>query len=168
MLHVIRLNSFLNELLESLEFYIQFSNLSGFSTYQKGAAGDITASRKVKVPECSMEELMECFAASREFPWHWGNSLYLEWFSETNGRVVIETAHYQLEMDGEPAWAMTEQEEAGQRSKKSEAMMHFMERLGGAAGAAPTDKDAHQCQRQTGGNPRPHPRCAGKPGNGRR
>jgi hypothetical protein len=74
-------------------------NLSGFSTYQKGAAGDITASRKVKVPECSMEELMECFAASREFPWHWGNSLYLEWFSETNGRVVIETAHYQLEMD---------------------------------------------------------------------
>ena len=116
-------------------------DLSGFSAYQQGTAGDITASRKVKVPECSMEEMMECFAAGEEFPWHWGNALYLEWFSGTNGRVVIESARYQLELDAEPAWTMTEEEEAGQRSMNAEAMMHFMECLGDAAGAAPTVED---------------------------
>jgi len=116
-------------------------DLSGFSAYQQGAAGDITASRKVKVPECSMEELMECYAAKKEFPWHWGNSLYLEWFSGTNGRVVIESACYQLELDAEPMWTMTEQDEAGQRSANAEAMMDFMGRLGDAAGAAHTAED---------------------------
>ena len=35
---------------------------------QQGVTGDITASRKVKVPDCSMEELMEFVAARQPFP----------------------------------------------------------------------------------------------------
>ena len=63
-----------------------------FPAVQRGVVGDITASRKVKVPDCSMDEVMEFSKAKKPFPWHWGNSLYLEWHSETNGRVLIESA----------------------------------------------------------------------------
>lgn len=103
---------------------------SGLSSYQQGRVGDITASRKVKVPDCTMEESMEFYKAKQPFPWHWGNSLYLEWFSVTNGRVVIEAAHYQLELDAEPAWILTEKEETAQQAVNAEAMAKFMERIG--------------------------------------
>jgi hypothetical protein len=92
----------------------------------------MTASRKVKVPECTMDELMEFYKAKQPFPWHWGNSLYLEWYSTTNGRVVIEAAHYQLELDAEPAWIFTEEDEAAHQSASSEAMADFMEQIGAA------------------------------------
>src|SRR3972149_1408630 len=75
-----------------------------FATRQKGVAGDITASRKVKVPDIPLDQIGEYYAAKKPFPWHWGNSLYLEWFSERNGRVVIESAGYDLKIVGEPAW----------------------------------------------------------------
>jgi len=32
---------------------------SGFSAYQSGRVGDMTASRKVRVPDCTMDELMD-------------------------------------------------------------------------------------------------------------
>jgi hypothetical protein len=60
------------------------------AAYQHGVVGDMTASRKVKIPDCSMEEFKDFYLAKQPFPWHWGNSLYLEWFSQTNGRVVID------------------------------------------------------------------------------
>jgi hypothetical protein len=107
----------------------------GLTAYQQGRVGDMTASRKVKVPECTMDELMEFYEARKPFPWHWGNSLYLEWYSTTNGRVVIEAAHYQLELDAEPAWILTEEEEAAQQAVSAEAMEDFMERLGTAVTA---------------------------------
>jgi hypothetical protein len=77
-----------------------------------------------------MEELMEFYSAKQPFPWHWGNSLYLEWYSQTNGRVVIEAAHYQLELDAEPAWILSEEEEIAQQAANAEAMGKFMERMG--------------------------------------
>ena len=119
-------------------------NLSGLTEMQVGAAGDITASRKVKVPDCSMDELMEFFAARKPFPWHWGNSIYLEWFSKTNGRVVIESATYQLELDPLAAWSMSEAEEAGQRQANAGAMTDFMGQLGTALAEseAVEDEDA--------------------------
>jgi hypothetical protein len=49
--------------------------------------------------------------AKKPFPWHWGNALYLEWFSQSNGRVVIETASYVLKIVGEPHWEMSPEEE---------------------------------------------------------
>jgi hypothetical protein len=104
-----------------------------FPAVQRGVVGDITASRKVKVPDCSMDELMEYFEATQPFPWHWGNSLYLEWHSETNGRVLIESADYTLELDPEAAWTMDEAGEQAQREANGRAIMEFMERLGRAA-----------------------------------
>ena len=93
-----------------------------FPAVQRGVVGDITASRKVKVPDCSMDELMGYFEAKKPFPWHWGNSLYLEWHSEANGRVVIESASYTLELNPEAAWTMGEAEEQTQREAEPEPL----------------------------------------------
>ena len=103
--------------------------LDGLATEQRGVVGDITASRKVKVPECTMDELMDYYEAKKPFPWHWGNSLYLEWHSRPNGRVVIESATYQLELDPEQTWTMGEAEEEEQRRANGRAMIDFMDRL---------------------------------------
>lgn len=103
---------------------------------QSGVVGDITASRKVKVPDISMDELMECYRKKEPFPWHWGNSLYLEWFSQRNGRVVIETTDFTLELDDTAAWTMSEEEELDQRRANEAAMTGFMDRMLLAAGGA--------------------------------
>ncbi len=105
--------------------------LDGLASEQRGSVGDITASRKVKVPDCSMDELLDCVKAKRPFPWHWGNSLYLEWYSEQNGRVVIESAGYELELLGEPSWTMTEPEEAEQQEANGRAGLTFLNQLTG-------------------------------------
>lgn len=113
----------------------------GFNARQQGVVGDITASRKVKVPDCSTEEMLKCYGEKRPFPWHWANSLYLEWHSLTNGRVVIESGSYQLEIDAEPAWTMQEGDEEAQRIKNAEALTDFMNRLGAMLAEAEEDFD---------------------------
>lgn len=132
-----------------------------FAARQEGAAGDITASRKVKVPDIPLDQIGEYYAQKKPFPWHWGNSLYLEWFSTRNGRVVIESAGYELKIIGEPAWEMTLDEEETQRRANGEAMTGFMERLGEAATAGlahedtewnekpQTEEEAEQMQEQS-------------------
>ena len=125
----------------------KLGNLDGLTELQAGAAGDITASRKVKVPDCSMDELHEYFAAHKPFPWHWGNSIYLEWFSKTNGRVVIESATYQLELDPVAAWSMSEAEETGQRQANAGAMTDFMDQLGVALAVTEEEEEDEDAPR---------------------
>jgi hypothetical protein len=114
--------------------------LKGLAGVQRGVVGDITASRKVKVPECSMEEIMRLMDEGRPFPWHWGNSLYLEWHGERNGRVVIESAGYQIEISGEAAWRMSAAEERAQREANERATTTFLERLSQAVGEAKRER----------------------------
>ena len=116
-------------------------DLGSFSSLQRGVTGDITASRKVKVPDCSMDELMVYFEARKPFPWHWGNSLHLEWHSETNGRVVIESASYQLELDSDCTWSMDEATEQEQRTANGQKMVAFMEQLTTTIAAAASEDD---------------------------
>lgn len=110
-------------------------DIGGLAQMQDGIAGDITASRKVKVPDIPIEQIGEYYKAKKPFPWHWGNSLHLEWFSARNGRVVIESAAFVLKVGGDAAWEMTEAQENEQRKANEAAMTGFMERLTGAAGA---------------------------------
>lgn len=110
-------------------------DLVRFPGRQTGVIGDCTASRKVKVPDIPMDQIGEYYAAKKKWTWHWGNSLYLEWFSVTNGRVVIESASYQLTVDPEIKWEMSAEEEEQQRRGNAEAMTNFMERLAAAADA---------------------------------
>jgi hypothetical protein len=76
---------------------------------QVGAAGTITASRKVPTlpPDVRVEEL------NREMieQLGWSNSLYLEWFSKFNGRVVVELVDPVVRVS-EPAWRFTADEKA--------------------------------------------------------
>lgn len=115
--------------------------LDSFNPCQRGVVGDITASRKVKIPDCSEEEFIKCYEERRPFPWHWANSLYLEWFSLTNGRVVIESGSFELKIDTEPAWTMDAEEEEAQRIRNAEALTDFMNRLGAAVAEADEDHD---------------------------
>jgi hypothetical protein len=109
--------------------------LASLAQLQDGVVGDITASRKVKVLEFPLDQLHLYYKTGREMPWHWGNSLYLEWFSARNGRVVIESASFELKIGGDAAWEMTEEQEIEQRKANGAAMTGFMDRLVEAAGA---------------------------------
>jgi hypothetical protein len=50
------------------------------AAWQGGVVGDITASRRVGVPDWSREEYERLQIAREPFPLHWGNCLFLEWF----------------------------------------------------------------------------------------
>jgi hypothetical protein len=67
-------------------------NATALQPKQKGYVGDITASRKVRVisEDSEIDDALEDDPESME----WSNSLYLEWFSEENGRVFIESADF--------------------------------------------------------------------------
>ena len=43
-------------------------------------------------------------------PEHMANSVYLEWFSIQNGRVVVESADYELTISA-PEWRLTPEED---------------------------------------------------------
>lgn len=76
----------------------------GFHPHQEGAVGDMTASRKVKVPDRPIEEWLSLPHEARQFTW--GNSLYLEWHGIRNGRVVLESTDFVLSIDPIAAWTM--------------------------------------------------------------
>jgi hypothetical protein len=83
----------------------------GFHPEQEGSVGDMTASRKVKIPDRPVEEWIKLPAAERQHTF--GNCLYLEWYSERNGRVVLESAEYHLSLDPVAAWSMGPEDRPG-------------------------------------------------------
>jgi hypothetical protein len=92
---------------------------------QSGIIGDMTASRKNKVPTVSEEEFHELYQSHQEIPHEWRNTLYLEWFSEINGRVVIETSIFTLTISPHE-WKMDEDEEDAQKLANLNSMRDFM------------------------------------------
>ena len=92
---------------------------------QAGIIGDMTASRKSKVPTVSEEEFHELYQNHQEIPHEWRNTLYLEWFSEINGRVVIETSDFALTISPHE-WAMDEDAEDAQKLANLNSMRDFM------------------------------------------
>ena len=99
--------------------------LGSLDVDQAGIVGDMTASRKSRVPTVSEEELNELYQERLEIPFEWRNTLYLEWFSEINGRVVIETAGYQLAISPHE-WEMDADAEEAQKLANLHAMRDFM------------------------------------------
>jgi hypothetical protein len=111
---------------------------------QRGTIGDLTASRKVRVFDMPFDEAYERLKKKLPVPEHLANSLYLEWFSEANGRVVIESADYKLTIS-EPAWTLGPEEEQQRRQEAAEGFSGFLSRLSEALEAArhepPEDKE---------------------------
>ena len=92
---------------------------------QKGIIGDMTASRKARVPLADEDELHQIRKPGSEIPCEWKNVLYLEWFSEINGRVVIETTDFKLEVSAHE-WTMDADAEEAQKLANLNAMRDFM------------------------------------------
>jgi hypothetical protein len=85
---------------------------------QKGYVGDITASRKIQIePDAGIEPGT---AASE-----WCNSLYLEWFSEENGRVFIESSDFEISVS-EWLWEMDEAAEEAQKTVNLHTMRGWL------------------------------------------
>ncbi len=95
---------------------------------QAGIVGDMTASRKCKVPLVDDEEFHALYQNHQEIPYEWRNTLYLEWFSEINGRVVIESADYTLSISPHE-WKMDEDEENAQKLANLNSMRDFMAQI---------------------------------------
>lgn len=113
------------------------SQLTELDTEQNGIVGDITASRKARIPEISVEEMNQYEEQGKEIPFCWGNVLYLEWFSEINGRVLIETADFILKSSPHQ-WQMDEDQEEAQKLANLSAMRDFMMQI---IGRTESEKD---------------------------
>ncbi|NOS71497.1 MAG: hypothetical protein HOP33_16420 [Verrucomicrobia bacterium] len=89
-----------------------------FNPLQRGKIGNLSASQKVRVFTIPMEEAFAMIDRGEKPPERMANALYLEWFSEGNGRVVIESAEFELNISA-PEWRLTPAEER-QRAKDAE------------------------------------------------
>ena len=94
---------------------------------QFGQVGDITASNKRKSFTVPEEEWMQAISEQRvnEVPFVWKNSLYLEWYSSTNGRVVVETCDFEISIS-ERQWETDEDEHQAQQMLNMQAMRDFL------------------------------------------
>src|SRR5437016_10514956 len=103
-------------------------HLDSLDPIQRGSIGDLTASRKVRVFDVPLEKALEMIRRKAKPPEHMANSLYLEWFSEANGRVVIESADYELTISA-PEWRLSAEENEERAKQAAAGMNDFMGRL---------------------------------------
>ncbi len=103
-------------------------HLETLNPIQEGQIGDITASRKVRVFDIPFEDAYAMCKRGEKPPEHMANSLYMEWFSQQNGRVVIESAEYQLEIS-EPEWRLTAEENEERARQADDGMSWFMRKI---------------------------------------
>ena len=101
---------------------------TNLSISQTGAVGDMTASRKVKVPTVPEEEFFELLRKKQTIPTRLTNAIYLEWFSNENGRVVIESSGFNVTIS-ESQWTLTEDEEDDQLEENAGQMHKFIDAI---------------------------------------
>jgi hypothetical protein len=107
---------------------IPHHELDSLNPVQQGSIGDLTASRKVRVMEIPLPEAYLMKKRGEHVSEHMANSLYLEWFSQQNGRVVIESADYELTISP-PEWRLTPEEDAERARQAAAGMNNFMQQL---------------------------------------
>jgi len=99
---------------------------------QSGIVGDITADQSLKQFECSVEQFLEQTRAGNPPPTILAKAFYLEWYSNKNGRVVVQSTRLAVGRQGERAFKLTDEQWAEQARQNSEEMSHFMLQLGDA------------------------------------
>ena len=107
-------------------------DLGRIATDQSGHVGDVTADQDIKHFECSVEEFLNRSDAGEPPPTVLRKALYLEWFSNNNGRCVIQSTRLAVKRIGERAFELTEEEWVEQAKRNSEEMNHFMMQLSDA------------------------------------
>ena len=117
--------------------------ISIVAAQQTGVVGDMTASRKSRIPTVSDDELMELVENKQPVPTRVANCLYLEWFSDLNGRMVIESIDFKLEITT-PQWTMSAAEDALQ-SRESQGNFHaYLDSITGGPDAEEDDDDEEE------------------------
>lgn len=96
-----------------------------FFPVQHGVPGDMTVSRKMQVQAARPESDFKARTRSSQVM---ANGVFLEWFSEANGRVVIEGAGFKTALSL-PAWRLTSAEEFERQRESADAFSMFMNRL---------------------------------------
>ncbi len=117
------------------------TDYTGISLDQSGHVGDITADQMIKYHEMSHKELAERLMAGEKPPFVWRKCLYLEWYSNNNGRVVIQSTRLEVERLGERAFELTEEQYREQALRNAEELHHFMLQLGDAIEDSPLEDD---------------------------
>ena len=103
-------------------------NLESLASTQCGAVGDMTAARKEHVFGVASDVAYAMLERNEIPPEHIANVLYLEWFSQSNGRIVIETTDYNLTISAHE-WKLTSDEDAERAEDVRQAMIEFLNRL---------------------------------------
>lgn len=98
---------------------------NNLDTEQTGVVGDITASLKARISDVPDHGFGDPYNIAAEAPSHWRNVFYLEWFSEINGRVLIEAVGYDLEVS-DRTWSMDQDAEDAQKLANMSSMRDFM------------------------------------------
>jgi len=107
---------------------VPHAHLDSLHPLQHGSIGDLTASRKVRVFDVPLPDALDMIHRKEKPSEHMANCLYLEWFSEANGRVVIESADYELTISA-PEWRLTPEEDAARAKQADTGMADFMGKL---------------------------------------
>ena len=107
----------------------QPKDFSDLHPEQKGVVGDMTASRKVKTFDAPVEQAHDMRKLGKEIPLKLANCLYLEWYSERNGRVVIEITDFRTVEISDHVWRMTPEQEQRQTRRNVQAIHDYMESL---------------------------------------
>ncbi|WP_193212601.1 hypothetical protein [Luteolibacter marinus] len=94
---------------------------------QRGMIGDMTASRKCKVPELAEGESPPPGTRVEDLPFSWRSALYLEWFSEADGRVFLELYDFEIDLS-DREWVMDEDAEQAQKQANMQAMRDSVSR----------------------------------------
>jgi hypothetical protein len=98
------------------------------ASLQRGTVGDLTASRKVRVLDMPTKEAYLRKKQKLSVPEHIANCVYLEWFSELNGRVVIESTDYKITISS-PAWKLSPEDEEKRQKEAAAGFSDFMGKL---------------------------------------
>ena len=106
------------------------SSVTIVAEQQNGVVGDMTASRKTRIPTVSDEELMILLENKQPIPTRVANCLYLEWFSELNGRMVVESTDFKLEITT-AEWSMSAEEDAVQTRASQENFHAYLDSITG-------------------------------------
>ncbi len=114
---------------------------TGIARDQSGQVGDITADQMIKHFDIPDDELAKRLMADEKPPFTWRKCLYLEWFSNHNGRVVIQSTALEVERVGERAFELSEEQWREQHRQNQHEMNFFMTQLGDAFEHGGPEKD---------------------------
>lgn len=96
-----------------------------FAWMQVGAPGTMTAARKARAFDCSVEEFVRHSELGEQPPTEWKRCLYLEWYGQ-NGRMVLELVDPVIEfLDEQPDAPPVDDEETDVRFEADDSESHF-------------------------------------------